>query len=203
MLTLIGPTEKQISLIDSESLLIIQNGSWDVYWALANEDLKVEYIEEKIYIQSPASLRHEKLFKKLLISINTYVEEKDLGLLIGSRFPIMLQDKKRVEPDLVFLSKQAIKTGKLTETIFEGEPTWIIEIVSPAYRDHDTVTKRKQYALLGVLEYWIVDPEYQTIEKIIFKTKKEHLSESISTGVISPSIESFDNFRLNIEELFS
>lgn len=36
-------------------------------------------------------------------------------------------------------------------------------MVSPGNRDHDYVTKRHEYALHGIGEYWIVDPELSQI----------------------------------------
>ena len=39
-----------------------------------------------------------------------------------------------------------------------------MEILSPGTRKTDEVTKRKVYERFGVREYWIVDPELETIK---------------------------------------
>ena len=201
-LSLLGPTEKQIIILESETLLKIQHGSWVLYNSLANEDLKVEYIKEAINIQSPASLTHEEIFRILLVKISNFLDKKNLGMVLGSRFPIKLQGNHRAVPDILFLSDQAIKEGKLSNTIFEGNPTWIIEIVSPSYRDHDTVTKRYEYMNLNVKEYWIIDSEFKTIEVINFKDNKEIRRELITSGSLKPRLEGFDGFDIDIKDLF-
>lgn len=158
-LAILGIHPNEIISLESDNLIIINKGNWEKYWKIANEDLKVEFIEERIYIHSPASLTHERLFRELLLSITSYVKKNTLGEVLGSRFPIQLYDGKRAEPDILFLSNESLKNGELSETIFKGSPSWIIEIIAPSYRDHDTETKRKQYRLLNVGEYWIIDSE--------------------------------------------
>jgi Uma2 family endonuclease len=39
-----------------------------------------------------------------------------------------------------------------------------VEILSPGTRKTDEVTKRKLYERFGVAEYWVVDPELETIK---------------------------------------
>ncbi|MFX0117429.1 MAG: Uma2 family endonuclease [Candidatus Hodarchaeota archaeon] len=199
---IISPTDMRFFELASESLLIVQQGNWDIYWALANEDPKIEFIKERIYIQSPASPIHEEIFRYLFVRINHFLEQNELGRLIGSRFPIELKDGKRAEPDILFLSKKAIEKGSLTNKIFQGSPTWIIEIVSPNYREHDTVTKRKEYCALNVGEYWIIDPEHKTIQVINFRNEKEIRNEIIDSGEVSPRLEGFDDFFIEIEEFW-
>ena len=201
-LTLLGPTNKQIFRLENETLVKIQNGSWELYNNLSNEDLKVEFIKDAIYIQSPASLIHDEIFLNIIVKIRSYIEHKVLGKVLGSRFPIRLIDGRRAEPDILFLSKQNIEQGKLTETLFEGRPTWIIEIISPTYRDHDTKTKREEYRNLNVEEYWIIDPEKKNIEIINFENSKEIRTKTVSKGKLSPRIETLEEFEITLEEIF-
>ncbi len=192
---------KAIELV-TDSLIILQSGSWDLYWQLANEDLKVEFIEEAIYIHSPANLDHERIFRYLLSETSLYLKGNSSGEVLGSRFPIKLKDGKRVEPDIVFLSNKDIENGELTKTFFNGKPSWIIEIVSPSYRNHDTVTKLTKYQELGVREYWIIDPEIQEIRKIIFENYKIISDTIMVDGIIKPDIDEFIDFGINISDLW-
>ena len=120
-LAILGIHPNEIFKLDSDNLLIINKGNWEIYWTLANEDLKVEFIEERIYIHSPASLSHERIFRELLILISNFVEKNHLGEVLGSRFPIQLIDGKRAEPDLIFLSKKAQIEGQQQQTDEAGE----------------------------------------------------------------------------------
>lgn len=46
----------------------------------------------------------------------------------------------------------------------QGPPDLIVEILSDATRKRDELTKRKVYERYGVHEYWIVDPDLETIK---------------------------------------
>ncbi len=52
---------------------------------------------------------------------------------------------------------------KLDESGCQGAPDWIIEVVSPGSQQMDYAKKLFQYQTAGVREYWIVDPENETI----------------------------------------
>jgi Uma2 family endonuclease len=46
----------------------------------------------------------------------------------------------------------------------EGPPDLVIEIISPSSAGIDRIRKAATYATFGVPEYWIVDPEEESIE---------------------------------------
>ena len=67
-----------------------------------------------------------------------------------------------VEPDLLFVS--SAKNALFAANGIQGAPDLVIEILSPGTRKTDERTKRDRYARFGVREYWIVDPELETIK---------------------------------------
>lgn len=70
-------------------------------------------------------------------------------------------------PDLVILSDEHPPLLKRRNTITRQmpPPRIIIEVVSPGEqnRERDLIEKRRQYAEIAVPEYWLVDPECQTV----------------------------------------
>lgn len=202
MLTITGPSPKQLLKIQENKLLILLGATWEDYWTLSSEDLKLDFIQDRIYIHSPANADHEEIFGFLLTEIRNYLKSRDLGKILGSRFPIETVDGRRIEPDLVFLSKKSIKNGEFSKTLFKGSPSWIIEIISPNYEEHDTVTKRNEYRLLNVEEYWIIDLENKNIEIIKFKNQKEVHKEVKIKSSIKPAIEGFKEFSINLTDIW-
>jgi Uma2 family endonuclease len=71
-------------------------------------------------------------------------------------------------PDLVVLREEhlAMTQRRLTITLDMPPPRLIAEVISPgkSNRERDLIRKRNQYAVIGVPEYWLIDPETQTVQ---------------------------------------
>ena len=70
-------------------------------------------------------------------------------------------------PDLTVIGAEQVALLKARNTIrlSMGPPELVVEVVSPGevQRNCDYVAKRTQYEGLGVPEYWIIDPQGETI----------------------------------------
>ena len=51
----------------------------------------------------------------------------------------------------------------MTDAGIEGAPDIVVEITSPSSQRMDRIRKSATYATFGVPEYWIVDPDTETI----------------------------------------
>jgi len=145
------PTE----LIAGEYLLQRYDATVADYERAANEDTRLELLDEVLIMHSPASVRHELIFSFLLGLMQGYVRAKDLGTVLGSRTPMYLENMRRFEPDLLFVSNAAMP--RLGDTALRGAADLVIEILSPATREYDLGKKRDAYAAGGVGEYWMID----------------------------------------------
>jgi Uma2 family endonuclease len=70
-------------------------------------------------------------------------------------------------PDLTIIREEHIQQLAKRNTIRLSmlPPLLVIEVVSPGelQRDRDFIAKRGQYQDCGIPEYWIIDPENQTV----------------------------------------
>ena len=75
---------------------------------------------------------------------------------------LRLWDQKYREPDILLLRD---RDSRLRQKKFWDGADLAIEIVSESLedRERDLVTKRPEYARSGIEEYWIVDPEQETV----------------------------------------
>lgn len=163
-----------------ESIIIIQNATEEDYWKLANEDLKIEFDGSCLYIHSPAKYEHEKLLMKLLFRIDQYLQKHpEKGDVIGSRFALKLPNGMRPEPDIVILPPNSVNPK---DSVFEGVPLLIIEILSPSNRNHDLGVKHDWYKDAGVPKIWFIDIDEQECQQ--FTNKNGYQSESCGLDVL-------------------
>ena len=65
---------------------------------------------------------------------------------------------------------------KLTDKGCVGAPDWVIEITSPSNSEMDYGVKLFKYRTAGVREYWIVNPQKNTV--MVFDFEKEKNKKS-------------------------
>jgi Uma2 family endonuclease len=63
---------------------------------------------------------------------------------------------------LLYISKERA-SAILTEKHVTGAPELVIEVASKSTRGRDETIKRRLYEQFGVSEYWVVDPEIDTV----------------------------------------
>ena len=108
-------------------------------------------------------------------------------------------------PDLTILREEHIEqlAQRNTVRLNMSPPLLVVEVVSPGelQRNRDYIAKRVQYQDCGISEYWIVDPNTQTI--LILEFAKNNYTEVGSfkneERLISPQ---FDELNLTAAQIF-
>ncbi|VEP13173.1 conserved hypothetical protein [Hyella patelloides LEGE 07179] len=109
-------------------------------------------------------------------------------------------------PDLTILREEHIQqlAKRNTLRLKMTPPLLVIEVVSPGelQRDRDYIAKRSQYQDCGISEYWIVDPDTQTVMvlELVAKTYTEVGSFSGYEQVRSPQ---FRELNLTAAQIFA
>jgi hypothetical protein len=67
-----------------------------------------------------------------------------------------------------------------------GRPELVVEVVSQSSRRYDRVTKLDWYASIGVPEYWLVDPEARTIERLVLQGSTYFIAQTATEGTFHP-----------------
>ena len=105
--------------------------------------------------------------------------------MVISGYKVRLRARKYREPDILFI-KTAHRSGIKKQYCEKAD--LVIEVVSEKNRPHDIKKKRIEYAKAGIPEYWIVDPEEETITVLVLKVKAEdlHRVRHVSQGRSRP-----------------
>ena len=184
--------------INPDVMIIIQNVTLDQYEKFANEDLKLDYDGECLFIHSPATYQHEKLVFAILKIFDRYFEEfpgkRDA---LGSHFSVKLPNGKRSEPDIVAIPPKSVKAQ---ESVFEGIPYLVLEVLSPTTRLHDLNEKKSWYMENKIPEIWFIDPEEEELIVFYHRGDGEYFRKNIRTGSLKSKI--FEGFTIEIQKLF-
>jgi len=122
----------------------------------APEDQTAELIDGVLIVHSPPLTVHERLFVFLFRLLGAYVEDRELGEVLGSRTPVVLEEDQAFEPDILFVAHQRLNIVQAKAVM--GAPDLVIEILSASTVQYDRGPKLKAYERAGVQELWLVDP---------------------------------------------
>ena len=121
-----------------------------------------ELIDGEIVVTPSPANRHQALALRLTLALGNHLEaHAEQGVLFIAPFDVVMTPYDVVEPDLlvVLADQQDILTAKNVQ----GAPGLVIEILSPGTRQRDLTAKRLLFDREGVREYWIVDPDRNSV----------------------------------------
>jgi Uma2 family endonuclease len=129
---------------------------------LPEDGLRHELLAGEHVVTPAPSPRHQTVLQNLYLLVGAYVRERGLGRVFLAPLDVLLSDQDVVEPDLLFVSNA--RTAIVEEANLRGVPDLLVEVVSPSSRRRDELVKRDRYERNGVPEYWVVDPEAESVK---------------------------------------
>ena len=129
-----------------------------------NDSERWELIEGVPYMMSPApSPIHQGISREIAGQLYNFLKGNPCKLF-AAPFDVRLNADKAddtvVQPDLLVICD----SSKIDDKGCAGAPDLVIEILSPSTIRLDRIIKFRLYQKAGVREYWIVDPETQSIQ---------------------------------------
>ena len=153
--------------------------TYDDFLLFPDDGKRHELIDGEHYVTPSPSRRHQAIVWNLIVRIGTYLESNPVGRAFGAPFDVVFSQFDVVEPDLLFISNDRLEV--LTTKNVQGAPNLVVEIGSPSTRRRDEIIKRKLYERFGVEEYWVIDPEIETIA--VFRHVGEHYQRVLELAV--------------------
>ena len=136
--------------------------AWSEQEYLALEtNRRVEFDNGSVEVHGVPTDRHQAVILHLSVALSGLAQQIG-GVVRTAGLRLRLWDRKYREPDIVFLRNR--DSNPRQENFWDGA-NLAVEIVSRSLedRERDLVTKRTEYARAGIQEYWIVDPEQETV----------------------------------------
>jgi len=138
-------------------------GNWsETEYLDLNTNQWVEFSHGFVEFLPMPTIFHQRILKFLFNALQAFVTAQNLGEVLFMGVRVRLWEGKYREPDVVYLRAQ--HADRVTDDYWEGADL-VMEVVSGNDDDRrrDLKKKREEYALAGIPEYWIVDPELDQI----------------------------------------
>ena len=174
--------------------------TWEEFVALDEDDPRELIDGELVEVEVPTEA-HEHAVAELVYRLKAWGEKHAGTRVFASGYKVRVAPKRGVMPDVqLFLPTNPRKTGN-DQGLAKGHPDLAVEIVSPSSRRYDRVIKLRYYASIGVPEYWIVDPDARTIERLLLGEEGYVIVQvAADDDVFRPS--TLDGFELDIARLW-
>jgi Uma2 family endonuclease len=143
-------------LVDLEPpYLLIKPGVGEEEFYAMGEDSNWEYLDGRL-VMSPASKRHEQIFRFLVFLLHAYLEERGGGEVLGSRYPMRLDERWSPEPDLLVVRDE--RRHLMGPKFLDGPADLVIEIASDGDPRFEAREKLPRYREARIPEIWLIDP---------------------------------------------
>jgi Uma2 family endonuclease len=134
-----------------------------------------ELIDGEHFVRPSTAVRHQRVLGRFGIPLYELVRKHGLGEVFYVPLDVVLSPRDVVVPDLIFIStNRAAIVG--AENV-QGAPDLVAEVLTPDSRRHDEVRKRGLYERAAIEEYWIVDPEAETVK--VFRRDSERFARPL------------------------
>lgn len=144
------------------SHLLPPQGEWtadDYLWLTRDTNRLIEWADGWIEELPMPTETHQRVLLFLSLALNAWIVPRG-GIVLFAPLRMRVSERRVREPDLLALLDKA--DARRADDFWRGADL-VVEIVSPSNADHDLVTKRAEYAEVGVPEYWIVDSDTEVV----------------------------------------
>lgn len=173
--------------------------TWDEFVELEEDDLR-ELVDGVLVEVEVPDLLHENAVSVLNQRLRNWADAAHAGLVLASGYKVRITDRRGVMPDVQFIAKQRIELAD-RKGFTRGMPDLVVEVVSPSSGRYDRVVKLGWYATAGVREYWIVDPEDRTLERLVLESGRYVIAASLADDAVFEP-ESFPGLSIPLAELW-
>lgn len=162
------------------------------FYNFITENDKAEFINGQMILHSPVRSIHNTVGYALSFLISAYIKEYQLGYMGYEKIMIHLT-RNSYEPDICFFLPEKAQHFEPQQMLFPA-PDFVVEVLSKSTEKIDRGIKMQDYALHGVGEYWLIEPEKRIVEQYILDSltqntfylrKKYSIVEDVESKVIS------------------
>lgn len=123
---------------------------------MPDDGRRYELVDGSLVVTPAPGFKHQKIV--LLLGMLLETNCPDELQVLPAPFALRPSDKTELQPDVL-----VARDEDLTETHLPTAPVLAVEVLSPSTVLHDRNTKKAVYERLGVVSYWLVDPQIPSL----------------------------------------
>jgi Uma2 family endonuclease len=174
--------------------------TWDDFVALDEDDPRELIDGELVEVEVP-TWSHEKIVGWLVFFLRAWAEGGRGGHVVPSGYKVRVSERGGVMPDVQFYRRENDVGADQQAGLVRGRPDLVVEVLSPNSIRYDRVTKLRYYSQLAVPEYWLIDPQARTLERLVLADGSYLIAESSSDNeTFRPS--SFEGLEIPLAKLW-
>jgi Uma2 family endonuclease len=167
-------------------------------WAALDEDVEGELVDGHLEEEEVASWAHEIVVSWLIHTLRSWVVPRG-GFVLGSETKLAISPNRGRKPDVLAYFGPRLGGGAASLP-----PDIVVEVITATPRDQrrDRVEKKRDYADLGVGQYWLVDPDAHTLEVLVRHPDGRFL-EVIAAAAGTHEAPGCDGLRIDLDALWA
>lgn len=174
--------------------------TWKDFIALDEDDTR-ELVDGRLVEVEVPTKTHERIVAGLIILLGHWSWTRNAGQVLASGYKLRVTETRGVMPDVQFYRRGNEPRGQ-EQGLEEGRPDLVVEVVSAGSRSKDSVRKLHDYASLGVPEYWLIDPDARTLERLVLRDGVYGIVEALEgDAVFAP--EEFEGLEIPLGRLWA
>ncbi|MBS4028962.1 MAG: Uma2 family endonuclease [Ignavibacteriales bacterium] len=174
--------------------------TYEDYCEFPDDGKRYEIIDGELFMAPAPITAHQRASIHLEYYIFEFLKNHPIGEVFHAPCDVLLSQSDIVEPDIFVVLKE--NEHIITSKNIDGTPDFIVEILSPYNRRMDLKRKRALYEKFGVKEYWIVDTEMETIQKLVLK-EQQLVDGGIFEAEQKISSEVISGFEIDVKNVFN
>lgn len=162
------------------------------------DDERWEILDGKAYNMTPApTTRHQRIVGNIYHLLRTMLGGRRCLPGIAPT-DVVLSAYDVVQPDVFVVCDPS----KITEKNIQGAPDLIVEVLSPATARKDRWEKRALYQRFGVLEYLLVDPDGEYVERYSLGEGGRYDQGGVFSAEETLTLSSIEQVDIPLSEVF-
>ena len=162
-----------------------------------DDDLRREILDGELNVTPSPVPRHAKVVFEISRALGDYADGAG-GQVFGSDVDIVLSGHDVVVPDVVYIASNRMEA--IGEKAVHGGPSLLVEVLSPSTQHIDRGKKRDIYARFKIPEYWLVDPDLNTVERCSEPSGDDYETVEVFTSDMPAA--TLPGFVLRFEKVF-